>query len=254
MCTDCVSDKDKISYSQGHELLNVLIKAGLTSELAQEAINSPGNNLARVGIHAMFGEKVQTTSPAKQLHQKRSLEFVSKVIVAETFVDFVAKDKFIGDEESDEPIKIGNICFNFNKRFLDGKGKTEKPFRGSTLRCSKLWQLTPNAVVISELNGKVCAETSLTEMFAVMLHQGLGQSAGSLLLDWWNVFYIRDMRGELCAVGIRWSEKGWNITTNTTKAPGSWGADTQIFSRETLNSNWTKPVPRPSKRLLQYGR
>lgn len=221
---------DKISYKQGAELLSVLIKAGLTAEKAQMIIVAPGNNLARTAMAAVFGGEVMPVSTAPN-SKSGLLEFVSTVPIPARTERFVAGDKFVINCDDDAPVKIEKYCFNFWNRFLSLNGKTEKPFAGSILRAQRLVKPSPSTVIISEIGGKIPAETQLSEVYAALEMQGHGQ-AGNLQTDgWWNLFFVRDISGELCCLAAEWGTTGWCLMAGTAKGLSKWGADVRVFSR-----------------------
>lgn len=220
---------DRISYKQGAELLSVLVKAGLTPEKAQAIIVAPGNALARIALAAVFDGQMMPTASSKK--ESRILELLGTSQVVASTEEFVAKHMFLVNTDDDAAVKVEGYCANFSARFLSGGGKIERLFDASSIRTHKLLKKSLNSVIISELGGKVAAETSLYEIWSMLLKQGVGQE-GDLLNDgWWNVFFVRDRSGELCTVGVRWGEKGWYLMAGTAKGLGKWGPDVRVFSR-----------------------
>lgn len=153
------------------------------------------------------------------------LEPISTVAIPATTKPFVAKDKF--------KLKIeGEICFylgdNFTEWFL---GKTEDPITEQVLRYAKLRKSSLDTPIIAELGGKAKAETTLTEMFSLMKKQGNGKSGVLLNNGYANIFYIKDQKGVLRAVGARWYGGGWDVRAGSVEDPGRWGGGYQVFSR-----------------------
>lgn len=141
---------------------------------------------------------------------------------------FVAKDKF-------KLKKDGGICSyfseNFQNWFLAGDGKIENPLGEQTLRYSELIQSSQNDRIIEELGGKAKAETTLAEMFDLMDKQSDGNKGVLFINSWANIFYIKDLRGELRAVDLRWRDGGWRVYANSVGDPFDWGAGGRVFSR-----------------------
>lgn len=164
------------------------------------------------------------------------LKFVSTVVVLARNTPFLAREKFVLDKSDTAPIKISWIGDNFRTWFL---GKTEELPRLSdgqvpeqTLRYQKLRQDSPDASIIAELGGEEKAETTLSELYALMERQK-NREDGPLLTDGkWNVFYIKDVNGVLRAVLVYWCDGGWYVRADSIGSPYGWSAGFQVFSRQ----------------------
>jgi len=141
---------------------------------------------------------------------------------------FVAKDKF-------RLKKDGGICSyigdNFNSWFLAGDSKIEEPLGEQELRFGILIKNSLDGSIIEEQGGETKVETTLTEMFDQMSKQSKREKGNLLTNGWWNIFYIRDINGVLRAVGVYWSGGGWSVNAYSVGSPNEWGADYQVFSR-----------------------
>ncbi len=178
--------------------------------------------------------QLATAEPEAQDHPviQSLLELVdSAILVSATTARFVAKDRF-------KLKKDGGICSylgdNFKAWFLKGEGKIEEPFVGSTICSKKLLQNSLDGPIITELGGQAKAETTLTEMFSEMAKQPSGGEGALLNNGWWNIFYIRDLKGVLRAVGVRWRGGGWCVGADSVKGPLAWVAGFLVFSRNSV--------------------
>jgi len=105
---------------------------------------------------------------------------------------------FLGiEKESSSP--VGD---NFKEWFLD---KVEQPMGESTLNYGKLSHSSVDGPIIEELGGKEKAETTLTELFALMEMQrdGDGKSGG-----------------------------GWYVSAYPVTDPYAWDGEYRVFSRD----------------------
>jgi len=156
------------------------------------------------------------------------LESLGTVVVPATTKKFVAKDRFVVDTSRKAKVKISGLGDNFNDRFLN---KTEEPISETTLHYHKLRQSSVDKPIIAELGGEAKAETSLTEMFALMELQGNGENGVMLTNGYANIFYIRDVAGALCAVHAYWRGDGWRVAAYSVAGPDGWRGGRRVFSR-----------------------
>jgi hypothetical protein len=85
--------------------------------------------------------------------------------------------------------------------------------------------------IITELGGEKVAETTLTEMFALLQKQANGKKGDLLTSGYANIFYVRDRTGVLRAVGADWYDAGWSVYAFEVSSPHAWRAGFQVFSR-----------------------
>jgi hypothetical protein len=141
------------------------------------------------------------------------------VIIPAAAKPFVANNHFIVNTKKNAPVKISNLGGTFSAWFL---GKSEVAFTGSTLRYGKLSRYSVDGPVIQGLGGEEKAETTLMELFSIMEKQRNGE-AGPLLTDGYaNIFYIKDVSGDLRAVCARWRGDGWNVLARQIADPLGW--------------------------------
>jgi len=140
------------------------------------------------------------------------LEFVGTlVIVPAITTKFVAKDKFVVNVGHNASVKIAHLSDKFKEWFLSGDGKVEKLLGVQTLHYHRLRKPSADGPIITELGGRVKAETTLCEMFSLMEKQGKGEDGVLLSNGNINIFYIKDDAGTLRMVGVVWCNNGWGV-------------------------------------------
>ncbi|MDO8495220.1 MAG: hypothetical protein Q7S32_01675 [bacterium] len=137
---------------------------------------------------------------------------------------FVAKDVFTTKNKS---VKIYFVGDNFKKVMLD---KVESGIEATTLIVSKLEKASLDVPILSELGDR--AETTLGQLYGLLMAQPNGE-AGSLLTNGYaNIFYIRGIDGNLWAVVADWSSgSGWDVSAHSIGFPRRWSAGHQVVSR-----------------------
>jgi hypothetical protein len=166
-------------------------------------------------------------------------------VVPATTEQFVVKEKFVVNIEDDVQVKISSLWDNFTVWFLSGDGKIEDPKSDTKLYYRKLLKMAHNVpfkkgdrAIISEFGGKVKVETTLTEMFFLMEKQKNCEDGFLLNNGWANIFYIRDQKGVLRAVSVRWRGGGWDVDAYFVGGQYEWDDGDQVFSRNpTLESS-----------------
>ncbi len=153
---------------------------------------------------------------------------IGTATVAATTAPFVARDRFVVNTGKKAPVKISYLGDNFKDWFLR---KEEQPFTGSTLKYGKLSRYSVDGPIIKELGGEEHAETTLTELFALMEAQKNGENGPLLTNGYANIFYIKDAAGVLRAVYAGWSDDGWSVGAGDVPSPSVWHAGCQVFSR-----------------------
>lgn len=158
------------------------------------------------------------------------LKLDGSVKIPATTKKFIAKDKFVVNNGKKSGVKISEVGSSFGgsfkERFLD---KIEDPINTTILSYHDPMGLPDARQTINKLGGEGRAETALAEMYSLMEKQGNGES-GDLLTgsSCTNIFYIRDIKGVLCEVLLRWRIEGWEVTMNSFDNPDGWG-DYRVF-------------------------
>lgn len=159
------------------------------------------------------------------------LEFIGTTFIPATTCKFVAKKKFVLDIGSTAKVKISCLGDNFISWFLKGDGKIEDSISEQALRYAKLRKASVDGPIITELGGEAKAETTLSEIYALMTKQGSGEKGALLHKGWWNIFYVRDQNGVLRTVFVYWCDDGWRVGASSVENPGGWHGGRRVFSR-----------------------
>lgn len=169
---------------------------------------------------------------AKPLSQ--ILEFVGTVTIPATIGKFVAKEKFVVNIKQNAPVKIIYLGANFTAWFLSGDGKIEDTISEQTLRYHKLRESSVDGQIITELGGEAKVETTLSEMFSLMVGQKHGKDDVQLRNRWSNIFYIKGQNGVLRAVNVLWGDGGWYVDACLVGFPSIWVDGSQVFTRNSV--------------------
>lgn len=156
------------------------------------------------------------------------LENVGTVAIPATIENFVAKDKFIVNTDKNALAEISFVGNNFSKWFL---GKIEKPKTETILRYAKLVKPSVDGSILAELGGKEKAETTLTEIYALMEKQRNRESDVLRIHGSANIFYVRDINNSLRAVRVCWlGGVGWDVSAYLLNHPNAWFDGDRVFS------------------------
>jgi len=210
------------ALGRAHEFFLALKKAGFTDELIQEIINSKNNALAK----QMFND----------LHLEYGVTVLSDVIssspIPATTKKFIAKFKFVVNTSKTAKVKISYLNCNFKFGFID---KNEEAFSGSVIDCRDLNRVSVDDLILGELGGRAAAQTTLTEMHAMLERQPYGQKGALLTNGSANIFYITNIKGELCAFGVSWDGDGWDISANYVDNSDKWPSNSRVFYKNPLS-------------------
>ncbi|MDP3899662.1 MAG: hypothetical protein Q8Q23_01130, partial [bacterium] len=167
-----------------------------------------------------------------QVPKERLLEFIGTIGIPATAEQFFVKKKFVIDISATAPVKISFISINFEEFFLVGKGKIEEPITKKTLCFQKLLRSSSDTLIIDELGGEGEAETTLTELYALMVLQSNGEDGALLTNGCANIFYVGDdFSGVLRAVYVYWIGGVWHVYTSPVVDPLGWDDGIRVFSR-----------------------
>ncbi|MEA2793322.1 MAG: hypothetical protein QOI87_702 [Bradyrhizobium sp.] len=139
---------------------------------------------------------------------------------------FVASEHFIQTSSSNAEIKISWLGATFKQRFLS---KVEDDEGDAILRTFVLRRPSPDAEIIAELG--IHDETKLGDLWCLLSLQPNGESGTLLTNAVPNVFYIRDIDGNLGAVDAVWGGAGWEIGASSLDAPTQWLTGRRMISR-----------------------
>ena len=153
---------------------------------------------------------------------------ISNFPAAATTNKFIAKDNFVVNSKDSAIVKISHINKEFKDWFIN---KIEDPFIGSIICGRDLTKKSVDDLILSELGGQGNAESTLTEIYAMMKNQAKG-NAGILLTNGYdNIFYARDINNALRAVDVYWSGVDWYVGAYSLGYPLKWAAGYRVFSR-----------------------
>lgn len=186
------------------------------------------------GWCSRFGAVLKEELQPKVPQPSSILKFVNEVVVSATVGKFVASEVLGCDITPNALVKISGFGSNFTDWFLSGNGKIEEPITRQVLRSMKLLKSSVDGPIIAELGGEAEAETTLTELYALMKLQANGQKGALLNNGWWNIFYIKDQTGVLRAVDVGWSGDGWSVGASSVGGPRVWSGGGQVFSRNSV--------------------
>jgi hypothetical protein len=150
------------------------------------------------------------------------LEPVGTETVPATTVPFVVRDRF----EKPAGIKFSAVWTEFKKRFY---GRTEGPIGETHIRKFRLLRIAPDAPIIAELGGESKVEGSIAAAYALMRRQGAGQEGFLQTGGYANIFYVRDLKGVLCAVRVGWDGDGWVVDAIPVADPLAWNGKHEIY-------------------------
>jgi hypothetical protein len=162
------------------------------------------------------------------------IEWLGTIKTRANIEKFVASEKFILDTGSKAKVKISYLGDNFNAWFLNGDGKIEEPIAEQCLRFGKLRKFSVDGPILEELGGEAKAETTLSEMWDLMLKQAKGEKGDLLTNGYANIFYIRDSAGVLRLVRVCWYDDGWYVSAFSVEYPFWWHVGDQVFSRNSV--------------------
>lgn len=204
------------------EMLGTLLD--LVNRLAGKQGQKTWNNLK----HLLRGEFEVKLLPL--------IQWYSTTTTSATTEQFVAKDKFFNDLIRE--VKFYGIWDIFQHWFLDGKGKTEEPLDEQELRFGNLTkpaqhlpQKEGDIAIIPELGGEARAETTLTELWDLLIRQANGEDGVLLINGNANIFYIRDVKGVLRSVSVMWCNVAWYVRASSVGDLRGWDVGARIFSR-----------------------
>ncbi len=140
--------------------------------------------------------------------------------------EFVVRNKF----KKGGSVKFYGFWGEFEEYFL---GKVEKlaEVAETTLRYQDLVKNSLDRPIIEALGGEAKAETSAAEICGLLEKQPNGEDGPLLTNGYANIFYVRDVNGVLRAVGVGWSDGGWDVIARSVVGPREWGAGDRVFSR-----------------------
>lgn len=190
---------------------------GARAEVLREAIRKMVEGLACCAR----GATEQAPVPGKLLE-------LVKTISVPAITEFRAAEKFRPGETVDGVEISRSMGTNFRTHFLP---KIEENVPATKIRVHKLLRNSKDLNIRAEI-GEENEETTLGQLWGSLKLQGCGQD-GVLLAKYGfpNIFYIRDVEGNLWAVGVCWFGDGWFLNAYSVGSQNEWFADFRVFSR-----------------------
>lgn len=203
------------------EKMQEILGSGLLADLRDGDVK----NVNRDEVRKLLGLSPLTKQPVQLL------EYLGSITIYARNEKFNQREHFVVDTSETAKVKISFLGNNFESNFLD---KVEESNAETVLHYGKLNRGSVDGPIIAELGGVDKCETTLAEMFSLMEMQPKGEAGALLTNGWWNIFYIKDRAGVLCAVRCHWDGGGWNVFASSVDGPSDWGAVGQLFSRNSF--------------------
>ncbi|HEX7921686.1 MAG TPA: hypothetical protein VF583_12085 [Bradyrhizobium sp.] len=139
---------------------------------------------------------------------------------------FVARDHFKENIASSAPVKISWLGATFAQRFTS---KVEDETGGASLQSYVLSTASSDKDILAKLGPS--HESRLADVWCRLQQQPNGNGGPLEINAKPNVFYVRDIAGELGAVDVLWGGVGWEIGASPVGDKPRWPAGTRVFSR-----------------------
>jgi len=123
-------------------------------------------------------------------------------------------------------VQFSTVFAEFKNRFFD---KTEGSSAELAYRKYKLLCTSADAPIIAELGGAGKVEGTFAAAFAFLQRQPKGQAGFLQTGGYANIFYVRDKKGELCALRVGWAGDGWVVDAILVSDPLAWHGEHLIF-------------------------
>ncbi|MFB9261779.1 hypothetical protein ACFFWD_01110 [Bradyrhizobium erythrophlei] len=139
---------------------------------------------------------------------------------------FVARDHFKENISSSAAVRISWLGATFARRFA---GKIEDDQGDGTFQTYVLNASSSDKEILATLGQG--HESNLVDVWCLLRQQANGAS-GALQTDSKpNIFFVRDIAGELGVVDAIWGGVGWEIGASPVGDRPRWSSGTRVFSR-----------------------
>ncbi|MCC8983398.1 hypothetical protein [Bradyrhizobium acaciae] len=139
---------------------------------------------------------------------------------------FAAREHFKEDIASRAAVKISWLGATFAQRFTN---KVEDDAGGASLQTFVLSAAASDKEILAKLGQS--HESRLADVWCALMQQPNGNGGPLEINARPNVFYVRDIAGELGAVDVLWGGVGWEIGASPVGDKPRWPAGTRVFSR-----------------------
>ena len=139
---------------------------------------------------------------------------------------FIARERFKEDIASSASVKISWLGATFAQRFAN---KVEDDISDASLQTYVLGAASSDKEILARLGQS--HESRLADIWCALKQQPNGSGGSLEISSKPNVFYVRDIAGELGAVDVLWGGVGWEIGASPLSDKPRWPAGTRVFSR-----------------------
>jgi hypothetical protein len=139
---------------------------------------------------------------------------------------FVAREHFKEDISSGAAVRISWLGATFARRFT---GKVEGDTGGTSFRTYVLNSSSSDQEILAELGQG--HESSLVDVWCLLRQQPSGDGGALQTSSNPNIFFVRDLAGELGVVDASWGGVGWEIGASPVGDKRRWPSGTRVFSR-----------------------
>lgn len=139
---------------------------------------------------------------------------------------FVAREHFKEDFSSSAAIKISWLGATFVRRFM---GKVEDDTGDASFQTYVLNASSSDRDILAKLGQG--HESSLVDVWCLLRQQPNGNSGALQTNSTPNIFFVRDVAGELGVVDAIWGGAGWEIGASPVGDKPRWSSGTRVFSR-----------------------
>lgn len=139
---------------------------------------------------------------------------------------FVAREHFKEDISSGATVRISWLGATFARRFT---GKVEDDAGGTSFPTYVLNSTASDQEILAELGQG--HESGLVDVWCLLRQQPGGDSGALQTSSNPNIFFVRDIAGELGVVDAIWGGAGWEIGASPVGDKRRWPSGTRVFSR-----------------------
>jgi hypothetical protein len=139
---------------------------------------------------------------------------------------FVAREHFKEDISSGAAVKISCLGATFARRFT---GKVEDDAGATSFPTYVLNSSSSDQEILAELGQG--HESSLVDVWCLLRLQPNGDRGALQTRSNPNIFFVRDVAGELGVLDAIWGGAGWEIGASPVGDTRRWPSGTRVFSR-----------------------
>jgi hypothetical protein len=184
--------------------------------------------LLRVVVNALRARNGTVDDLRRLIREPKLVDQVFDLIVGakSAITRFIVADHFT---KNSSEVKFYGFFGGFEEWFLlkvEELATVELPKFHHDLKRDSL-----DTEIIDDLGGKEAAEVTLAGVFGLLKLQPRGESGELLTNGYANIFYVRDIAGELRAVDVYWDVDGWDVDAFRVDGEIGWDAVGRVFSR-----------------------